>query len=397
MRYLLLLSTILFFLSCTKVVDEKSQGQAEVIDFEKVEKTDSLLSPRSLFEEAEFLLLKAPDSLRVTIASKIRELNGNLLLLDARKNIVFAFNGDGEFISLVGTKGEGPSEFREVTDFDVHGDYIYIYSRADFAIYKFNSDFVFEEKIKFKEWGWQMSVLNSGNLALYCLLVEGEDEFNINILNEKGSIIEKRMVFDRDGEYEGLNYSGFINGEFYTYPLSSFIYKINEGENFDSIKYEINFPGRFSEENIFNWTAFQESSLNKMDENILTKFEFGKKGEFICYYHFREGSSNGYTLGVRLSGGQKYGHLNLKHAATGKFDDIYLQMFLKGPYNIPYYSKESDKFLVASNIESIGIYFDYLTEIIDSERVFDKELLDILRETDLEETIIMKFTLKESL
>jgi hypothetical protein len=397
MRYLLLLSSIFIFISCAKVSDEKNRGKVEVIDFEKVEETDSLLSPRSLFEDAEFLLLKAPDSLRVTIASKIRELNGNLLLLDGRKNIVFAFNKNGQFISLVGAKGEGPSEFREVTDFDVYGEYIYIFSRADFAIYKFNSDFVFEEKIKFKEWGWQMSVLNSGNLALYSLLVEGEDEFNIDILNVKGKTIEKRMAFDRYGEYEGLNYSGFINGELYTYPLSSFIYKINEGENFDSIKYEINFPDRFPEDKIFNWTAFQESSLYKKDDNILTKFEFGKKGEFICYYHFREGSSNGYTLGVRLSGGQKYGHLNLKHAATGKFDDIYLQMFLKGPYNIPYYSNESQKFLVASNIESVGIYFDYITEIVDSERVFDKKLLEILKETDLEETIIMKFTLKESL
>jgi hypothetical protein len=397
MKYLLLLSIFSIFLSCTKVADEKNHGQAEIIDFEKVEATDSLLSPRSLFAETEFLLLKAPDSLRVTIASKIREFNGNLLILDGRKNIVFAFNKKGEFISLVGTKGEGPAEFREVTDFDVNDDYIYIFSRADFAIYKFNSDLVFEEKIKFKEWGWQMSVLNSGNFAMYSLLVEGEDEFNIDILNGKGKIIEKRMVFDRNGDFEGLNYSGFINGEFYTYPLSSFIYKINEGEKYDSVKYEINFPNRFPESNIFSWTTFQESSLNKEDENILTKFEFGKQGEFICYYHFREGSSNGYTLGVRLSGGQKYGHLNLKHAATGKFDDIYLQMFLKGPYNIPYYSKESEKFFVASNIESIGIYFDYLKKIIDSEMVFDKELLEILKKTDLEETIIMKFKLKDRL
>lgn len=397
MKNLLLLSLILIFFSCTKIVEEKRKEQAEIIDFEKVEETDSLLSPRSLFADAEFLLLKAPDTLRVTKVSKIRELNGNLLLLDGNRNIIFSFNKSGEFISLVGAIGEGPSEFREVTDFDVQGDYIYTFSRADFAIYKFNSDFVFEEKIKFQEWGWQMSALNSGNLALYSLLAEGKDEFNINILDEYGNIIEKRMPYDNNGKYKGLNYSGFINGEFYTYPLSSFIYKINEGGNFDSLKYEINFPERFPEEKIFNWTAFKESELNKKNENILTKFEFGKKGEFICYYHFREGSSNGYTLGVRLSGGQKYGHLNLKHAATGKFDDIYLQMFLKGPYNIPYYSKESEKFLVATNIESIGIYFKYISDLIKSERVFDKELLNILKETDLEETIIMKFSLKESL
>lgn len=269
---------MLIFLTCTKRIEEKSRGNTEIIDFEKVEETDSLLSPRTLFADAEYLLLKAPDTLNVTKVSKIRELNGNLLLLDGNRNIIFSFNKSVEFISLVGAIGEGPSEFREVTDFDVQGDYIYTFSRVDFAIYKFNSDFVFEEKIKFHEWGWQMSVLNSGNLAFYSLLGEGEDEFNINILNKHGNTIEKRMTFDRDGQYKGLNYSGFINGQFYTYPLSSFIYKINEGGNIDSIIFEINFPGRFPEEKISNWNAFKESELNKKYENILTKLEFGKKG-----------------------------------------------------------------------------------------------------------------------
>ncbi|WP_100630009.1 6-bladed beta-propeller [Algoriphagus formosus] len=393
MRYLVILS--LFIFSCTNLADEKGQGKAELIDFEKVEETDSLLSPRYLFSETEFLLLKTPDSLRLTVAGKIRELNKNILILDQKKNIVFVFDEKGEFISLVGSKGEGPSEFKEVTDFDVKGDKVYLFSRADFAIFKFNSDLVFEEKIKVDEWGLQMSVLNTGHYALYSLLVEGDDEFNINVIDNEGSILEKRMIFDRAGDFEGLDYSGFINGEFYTYPLSSYIYKINEGGKFDSLKYEINFPQKFPEEDIFNWTTFQENSLAKHNNNILTKFEFGLNGEFICYYGFREGTSNGYTLGIRLASGQKFGHKNLKHAAKDKFDDIYLQMFLKGPYNIPYYSKENGQFFVASNTQSVGIYFDYIVDIITSERVYDKDLLQILKSTDLEESIIMKFKLKE--
>ena len=142
--------------------------------------------------------------------------------------------------------------------------------------------------------------------------------------------------------------------------------------------------------------AFKESERNKKNGNILTNFEFGKNGEFLCYYHFREGSSNGSTLGVRLANGETFGHLNMKHAAKGK-GDIYVRMFFIGPYNMPYYSKQSKSFFIASNSLSVGVNYDEIIKSIESGSVYDDELLRILSHTDLEEIVIMKFKLKNSL
>lgn len=389
---------IVLFSSCGEKAIQEEKIEQKVIDFEKVVETDSLISPRELFSEVDFILLITPDSLKITIASKIREIGDKLFILDQKRQVVFAFDKVGNFLGLVGSRGEGPEEFDEVTDFDVYENQIYIYSREDFSVYIFNaSNFEFVRTVKFEDWGAQISVLNSGNLALYSYLIEGNDNFNINIYSPDGVLIEKRMAYAEDGNYQAMNYTGFINGSYYTYPLSSVIYKIGEGTAIDTVKYEINFPGRFPESSSSNYMAFKESGRNKNNENILTKFELGDKGEFICYYHFREGSSNGYTFGVRLASGETFGHLNLKHAAKGKFDDLYLQLFFKGPYNMASYSQESESFFIASNTESVGIYYDYIVDIIKSGSVYDKELLSILRATDLEETIIMKFKLKDSL
>lgn len=382
------------FISCVNKANEEIKGFQEVVNFEEVIETDSLISPRVLFSDVDYILLKTPDSLRVTIARKIKELGDTLLILDEKKRILFGFDDRGNFINLIGRKGEGPEEFREVTDFDVFNNQIFVYSRADFSVFVFDSKFNFLKRFKIDKWGAQMSLLESGNVAIYSYLSDVGDEYNIHIYDHSGKLIEKRMIFGENGNYVAMNYSGFINGHYFTYPLSSYIFKITEGEKFDSVKYEINFPKRFPENKINNHDLYIQESFNKGNENILTTFEFGENGEFICYYHFRNGVSNGYTLGVKLESGEKFGHLNMLHASKG-LNDLFVRMFFIGPYNIPSYSKRTKSFLVASNIESVGIYYDSLVNSIKSGEIIDDKLKKFLKDTDLEETIIMKFKLKK--
>jgi hypothetical protein len=175
------LSLLTASLSCVVKVKEEEKGIPNVIDFEEVFQTDSLISPRDLFSEVDYVLLKTPDSLRVTIASKIKEFGDTLLILDEKKHILFAFDRYGEFLSLVGNKGEGPTEFREVTDFDILNDKIFIYSRADFSVFVFDSDLNFNRRFKFDIWGAQISLLESGNVALYSYLADVDDNYNIHI------------------------------------------------------------------------------------------------------------------------------------------------------------------------------------------------------------------------
>lgn len=93
-----------------------------------------MISPRDLLSDVEFLLLKTPDSLKITIVSKIREIGDKLFILDKKRRIVFAFDKVGNFLGLVGNQGEGPTEFREVSDFDIQGNHLYIFKRGFFCV-----------------------------------------------------------------------------------------------------------------------------------------------------------------------------------------------------------------------------------------------------------------------
>lgn len=377
---------------------EESTGEYTIIDFESVNRLDSLVSPRDLMEEVEFYVLSTPDSIKLTVAQKIIEFNDRYLVLDKKKKIIFAFDQEGEFRQLVGKKGEGPNEFKEVTDFQVNkqNSRLYLFSRPDFAIFEFDENLDFLRKISVADWAFQMDILESGNFALYSFLAEGEDEFNISIYDETGKLLERRMRFPKSDSYVALDYSGFIKKGFYTYPRSSKIFKINEKKEQDSLVYEVIFPNRIDETKIFDYDNLYNYSEKELKTNVLTSFEIGGPGEFICYYDFRVPQANGSTLGIRLSGGEAYGHLNMKHGAFGNMD-IYVMVFFIGPYNIPSYSEKNQSYCAVSNIDAVSIYNEKILEALKSGKVKDAALVDLLMNNSLEESILMKFKLKPSL
>jgi hypothetical protein len=389
---------IFFLIGCKISISEENRVKGEVIDFINVKKLDSLISPRELMKDVEFINLKTPESFKLTFASKIQKINEKFLVLDAKKKLLFAFDNTGNFIGQVGKKGEGPQEYKEVTDFNINPNSmeINIFSRADHAILQFDSNLSFKKRIKLNNWASQFGILDSGNFAFYSFLGEEEgSSFNINIYNSAGKKLDQRMKIPPIENEIAMNYSGFINNEFYSYPLSSKIFKIQENKGNDSLVYIINFPNKFEEEDIFDFGSYLNPK-NNIKKNILSKFEIGNNGEFLCYYEFKEGSSNGYTLGIRLANGETFGHLNMKHASENKAD-IYVRMFFIGPYNIPSYSPLENCYYIASNIDAISVYYKEIKETINKKEISEGHFLELLESTDLEETILMKFKLKESL
>ncbi|GAB2615463.1 6-bladed beta-propeller [Belliella aquatica] len=380
---------------CSKSEESNEFMNTKLIDFKNVKNFDSLISPRDLMKDVEYIKFNTPDEFKLTSVSKIQEMENKLIVLDGKNNILIAFDSNGNYIAQVGKIGEGPEEYKEASDFDIdqNSNIINIFSRADHAILQFDSDLKFLKKIKLKNWASQFGVLESGNLALYSYLGEESNKFNISIYNQSGEVIDQKMMVNPSKNFIPLNYSGFINKEFYTYPLSSKIYKIKENQKEDSLVYLIDFPNKFEEKNIFDHGSYINPA-DKIKKNILSKFEIGDDGEFLCYYEFREGLSNGYTLGVRLSSGETFGHQNMHHAAKGK-GDVFVWMFFTGPYSILSYSKESEFYYAASNIDVVAVYQDYITQRIKEKNVKDIKLLNLLEDMDLEEPVLMKFKLKK--
>ena len=133
------------------------------------------------------------------------------------KKIVVAYDLQGNFIGQVGKKGMGPEEYQSVYDFavDPKRNSILIFSSADQTILEFDSDLSFKRKVRFNIYASHMSLLESGNNAFYTYF---EGSSNIPVYNFEGEQVDKRMPFPENGQYTPMSFTGFIVGDYYTYP-----------------------------------------------------------------------------------------------------------------------------------------------------------------------------------
>jgi hypothetical protein len=396
-QFLPRLSIIILSFGCNQ--DRTSieiNAAANIIDVASINEPKELISPRELLTEVEYIVLNQRDSFFLTSARKILELDKKLLILDANKEELVAYDLKGRYLGKVGKKGMGPQEFRGANDFTVDPvrGKILIFSRTDKAVIEFNSDLSFSRKVRLNTWAFQMSLLSSGHIALYTNY-SGEEPNNILIYDIEGNQIDSRMPYAVNGDYTPMDYTGFIVGNYYTYPLSSKIYKIDENRTKDIVLYEINFPNRRSEEKILNHADFLDRR-NWMQQHILAKFAIGdNEEEILFYYSYREIEETGYTLGVKLSNGQVFGHRNLKHGYGSKSDPI-VKMFFLGPYNLPTYSHVSGYYHVATDIENLTelIYNNKEASLKEINHIDSALFATLMALEDFETPIVMRFKLK---
>jgi hypothetical protein len=205
------------------------------------------------------------------------------------------------------------------------------------------------------------------------------------------------MPYPENDQYMPMDYTGFIVGNYYTYPLSSKIFKLEEDQPIDKAIAEVIFPDRWPEEKRYNHGDFLHAERSK--HHTLSKFTTGNNAEeFLFFYSFRENNYRVYTLGARLASGQVFGHLDLKHGFKSS-SDLFGKLFFRGPYSLPTFSSSSGYYYVSTDIESMTDLFyankdNALKEIMQ----IDKELYEVLRqERDHETSIIMRFKLRKSI
>ncbi|PIQ49030.1 MAG: hypothetical protein COW03_06895 [Cytophagales bacterium CG12_big_fil_rev_8_21_14_0_65_40_12] len=388
---------ILVFSGCAPKDGSTLDDGSQLVDIFSIRSTDSLISPRSLMTEVEYIKLKSPEAFYLTDAQKMLELDGKILILDKNKQVLMAYDLGGNFLGQVGQKGLGPEEYKSATDFavDLSSRSIFIFSRGEQSILEFNSDLSFRRKSRINTWAFQMSMLKNQNLAFYSYFEEGNS--NITLFNQKGEVLDSRMAFPKGGNYEIMDYTGFLVDQYYSYPLSSKIYALGIDDS-DKEIFNIEFPNQLSEDKKFEHKEFLNGSAF-MVEHILSNFAIGDNGnELLFYYTYKETGNSGFTLGVKLASGEIFGHLNLKHGRKDK-SDPFVKLFFIGPYNIPVYSPASGYYYIATSNDTMDEYFySDPSKALKEIKSLDSKLYEVLKESEeLENPIIMRFKLKKRL
>ncbi|MGE0932534.1 6-bladed beta-propeller [Peijinzhouia sedimentorum] len=394
--------TLLGFLLLISCKSENAiEGAPEVIDINDYTKTDSLLSIRSLLEDVSYIQLKGADTFFLSNTKKILEIDNKLIIHDKNKEVLVAYDLEGNFLGQVGAKGEGPEEYKQVTDFDIHPqrNSIIIYSRGDQSFLEYDHSLKFIQKVRVGFWGMHMSVLESGNLAFFKDPESGSN--NIAIYDIEATKIEETMPFPvgENNEYILSDFSGFLKGGFYNYPFSSEILKLQEGEGLDQVYFQINFPNMRSEEKKFAHMEYFNQDLQLENNGILWHYTVGEnKKELIFYYSYKIGNGYGNTIGIKNESGQIFGHFNLKHGGPDKADE-FLKLFFWNSYNIPNYSSSTNYYYSASTQEGL----DYLHRIekdtfLEGLKSIDMNLYNTLKDAkDVDNPIVMKFRFKSKI
>lgn len=346
--------------------------------------------PISIYELVNiqgFVQLKDSERFFITSANKIEEWNNKYLIFDGNKEVVAAFGGAGDYVSTVGNKGEGPGYYHGVTDFvvDRSRELILIYSRGNQSLFEYDKNLEFVRQIKLGIFAFHMSLLESGNIAFYLDMDADRDgNGNIWIYDIDGNILEKHMDYPGGNEYISFSYTGFLKNGFYTYPLSSKIFRLKENGQPDELVWDISIPRGLEESEIFGHQKYLSCTHSNFAscKNILNQFELGEQEAEILFkydYSYKNGKAIG--LGVVNKSGQVFSHMNLK---MNWFHSSFFNL-----QSVPTYSISNNMYYSASNLDYVEQYSTAFEEL-------DTPLAKAIQHADPEgNPIIIKFKLKE--
>jgi hypothetical protein len=149
-KYLLIFCVSALFIIIGCSTKKKSQPlvdiEIETIDFSTLMKLDGYI-PQSLVKSIKYILLDNSSEVLFKRIDKIKITEDRIYVLDSRLKRLIVFDSAGVGLGRIGSRGQGPEEYLQVTDFDVNnvGDVYFIDATGGNhdRLFVFNKDFSF--------------------------------------------------------------------------------------------------------------------------------------------------------------------------------------------------------------------------------------------------------------
>jgi hypothetical protein len=349
-KLIIVLTIILFGCGERLNLEQLASTPSKIISLTDAQEYSEKISMMDLISEFKFIELNDTDKFFVSKIKKIEFDESGMFILEENKKLLVKFDSSGNFLFEIGSKGMGPGQYKEATDFfiDEIRREIFIYDRADQALNIFDFQGNFIEKIKIGLFAFHVSNLGENRIAFY-LDMDGKRDGGYNILIydlEKRKFINMRMPFPIDKDYISFQYSGFLKDEYYTYPLSSRIYKLNLEENMDKNIIKVELENLFDEDEIFSHEKFLNDNFSNQ-KNLLMDFSISDNDEIFFSHHYQKGQNKFIGLALKNRDGQVFCYKNL---LLGPDAGLFEKLFFS-PNIVPLYSKKLKKFVSYSNNE----------------------------------------------
>ncbi len=141
-------------------------------------------------DSVTYIPLKTNYNLPIAEIQEVRTTDDFIFCLDTQQKL-FCFNRNGDFITLIGKRGEGPEEYINIADFDVDGrkGEVYLFDLQRHFIMVYNVDGRFSRRIKLPDNILNIAKYYDSQFIAYAPEYLGNERDKLIIFNDKG---EKR-------------------------------------------------------------------------------------------------------------------------------------------------------------------------------------------------------------
>jgi hypothetical protein len=214
----------------------------------------------SIFDKVEYVKLETTEESLIGSISKIMYAKNQFFILDKQQRALLVFSDTGKFLWKINKQGNGPGEYRTITDFDLNNDKLFLFDISSKVLeYDLSGNFV--KDYPMRKYGQSIAV-NDPFFYLYtCNQPTEEGKYQVLIMDDYGQGIKTGVsAIPKNQGYECLIYEpgGNIFYHFedeirFSEPFSTKIQSITK-DNQCYTKYNIDFGELNTPENFDHQT-----------------------------------------------------------------------------------------------------------------------------------------------
>lgn len=246
--------------SCGNATEK--EGDVIIIDIDNAEQKISV--PMSSYVDGvKVVPLEENESCMLGNIFKVCVIDNSLFITDGSSNSIYEFDLNGVFIRKIGQVGNGPGEYRSVSDFSISrtNKTIYVLDRSRHAILKYSQTAEFIKSIPVEESVYAISVIDDKIYLKHSAFMQSS-QYLLTAIDESGHTHATMLPYANYSKgYSGIKLRAnrqFINTENNTKcitPYGETIYTINKNKAVPFL------------------TVASRHSLNNADVDKLEKFE----------------------------------------------------------------------------------------------------------------------------
>ena len=262
------LGVLLQLSSCTQQTSKEGDGGPTKITVGS-ENYQERIFYSQLFDSAKYVRLETGSDCLINKISKIIFFDNLFYILDNRQNVLFVFSDAGKFLWKIDKRGNGPGEYRQINDFDLSNNRLYLFDPYRNVLeYDLSGNFIKNHPIKM--FGTSLLVNNESFYVNTCNNPSEQGNYHLLLMDNYGQtfkngipITQKNLIGDCITFQEGTSLFRYRDKIRFFMPFSTDVFSI-EGDSI-SVQYRFDFKGKNLPEQYFNdYTRddFEKSSLS---------------------------------------------------------------------------------------------------------------------------------------